>query len=689
LWKLGAAEVVAEFSEVVGDLDSEGCKFSGEVVIPQSYKNYLQLMIQELITYTDRVLNDFKEHGLRPKDGLHVVVSFDPEGAARVQLPPEMARRTDAHVSEYLLDCARHEQRAWMIDTWKCLDAPEKEIHAVSPYCLAFKRAAWMGGEAYVKKQAEGKKPLDQRIGRYFDRAITLLEAEQERERQVALQFKHFCQNELAELLAGLPEYEKLKETDYIVVYLGEPQASLADYERVNNRYLRDKLFNTEEQNTTPDADGQVFGTSNFFTSYGDKKPFLVHQTAPFGTNAARSPAASGIGYRISDQQARLLNDFRLLADRNPRILPNPLPVFVDISELENDTANRLNKKVVSIFNEEPTVVPGYREIMTRLLKEGHDLNNYYLLFYQRGEIRDFDYVSHFATGLRDERQDTDYWQVRDLFGIQHEVKAHDVFELQTRLLKPIFNNALVQEQKSGAWAYKYFDDIDPKYCSATTFRLAMQYRQAWYDFVYKSRRQAVTGAAWRDMLLSGILEGVAQANGYQVKQKLNIYLSLNHLFDSTNSNFTGHFMPTYLPELRESLTRLLADEATDQHLATDEDFAFAAGQLIYYLLYQSKTEDKSNELLEPFLQKTNAALFKEALAQTIRRYKHAISFNNRRFRKLAEEVLGYHAARSPKELMPFILCGYFSPSGLFIKKKAEANNAPADAAETPEDTEN
>ncbi|RIY05135.1 hypothetical protein D0T11_20930 [Hymenobacter rubripertinctus] len=569
-----------------------------------------------------------------------------------------------------------------MINPWKTYDGPEKEIHSVSTYCLAFKKGTWIGGEAYLKKIEENKKPLDQRIGRYFDRAITLLEPDEERERQVALQFKHFCQNGLGELLASLPEYEKLKETDYICLYLGEPQVSLPDYEQVNNRYLRDKLFNTEQENTTPDAEDRVYGTSNFFNGYGDKKPFLLHQTAPFGTNAARNPAASGISSRISDADARWLNDFRLLADRNQRILPNPLPVFVD--------ADELNREVVAIFNEDPALLPGYREIMERLVSGGHDLNNYYLLFYQQREVKDFDYVSRFDIRLRDEQQDTNSWRVQDLFGINQTLKCETVFDLQTQVLKVVFSNALVQEQKSGAWAYKYFDDIDPKYCSATTFRLVMQYRKAWYDFVYKSRRQAITPAAWRDILLSGLRDDVAATDkyaGYRAKQKLNIYLSLNHLFDSNNVNFTGHFMPTYLPELRDSLGRLLADDAADQHLATDEDYAFAAGQLIYYLLYQSKTEDKTNELLEPFLQKTNDALFKDALAQTIRRYKHAISFGNRRFRKLAEEVLGYEARKTPKELLAFILCGYFSPSGLFAKKTEKPEDAAAEsqASETNE----
>lgn len=144
--------------------------------------------------------------------------------------------------------------------------------------------------------------------------------------------------------------------------------------------------------------------------------------------------------------------------------------------------------------------------------------------------------------------------------------------------------------------------------------------------------------------------------------------------------------MPTRLPEMRESLVALLDDDAA--YLTTDEDFAFAAGQMIYYLLFQSKTEDKSNELLEPFLQKTNSALFKDALAQTLRRYKHAISFHNIRFRKLAGQVLGYEATQTPKELLPFILCGYFSPSALLRKKAGTTDTADTGADVTPETEE-
>lgn len=625
-------------------------------------------MLDALINYTAQVLSNHRERGLRPREGLHLVIGFTANGTYTVK-GHELYRRTE-EPSAFLLGCARLEQVTWTINTNKSLDLPAKGIHSASPFCLAFKRDSWQGGEKYQKDAASRNGTLDQRIGAYFDRAIQLLDPADERLRQAALQFKHFCQNDLASVLASLPAFAQIKVSDYIVVYLAEEQAAYDAYAAANARYLRDKLFNTNEHNV-PTPDGRVYGTSDFFTGYNSKKPFLLHQTAPFDINT-----------RISDLDARMLNDFRLIAAREPKVLPNPLPIFVDRAEL--------NDKVLAIFHEDPNRRIGYAEIIRALLKEEPD--NYYLLFYRGGEIKDFDFVSKFEYTLSDESQKLDYWEVKDWFGIGKIVKQppslklHNVFDFQNAVVQVVFNNALVQIQKSGQWAFKYYDDIDPKYCSANTYRLVMQYRGAFYDFIYKSRRQAITGDAWRDIMLSGILDDVRANKDISAKQKLNVYVSLNHHFDRNNRNFNNQFMPTELPQLQANLRRLL-DPAADSeavHITTDRDYAYAAGQLIYYLLSQSKAEDKTNELLEPFLQKTSAPLFKEALAQTLRRYKHNISFGFGRFRKLAGEVMGYEAVLSPKELMPFILCGYFDQPELF-RKQVKAEGSEARIANAPE----
>ena len=63
--------------------------------------------------------------------------------------------------------------------------------------------------------------------------------------------------------------------------------------------------------------------------------------------------------------------------------------------------------------------------------------------------------------------------------------------------------------------------------------------------------------------------------------------------------------MASKLEEQRVFMVALSQGEAI---LENDEQYAFAAGQVIYYLLHKSKTADKSYKRLEPFLQQVHAS---------------------------------------------------------------------------------
>jgi len=101
-------------------------------------------------------------------------------------------------------------------------------------------------------------------------------------------------------------------------------------------------------------------------------------------------------------------------------------------------------------------------------------------------------------------------------------------------------------------------------------------------------------------------------------------------------------------------------------HISTDDEFAFAAGQLIWKLLIQSESANRSHALLEPFLQKTEPVLFKQAIASTFNMYKYKFTLYPTKydFDKLFSEVMGYDPDSSNmKEHLPMILAGYFSES--------------------------
>ncbi|MFD1818133.1 CRISPR-associated protein Csh1 [Pseudarcicella hirudinis] len=615
-------------------------------------------MLKELIQFTNSIDAQFKAIGIIPKEGLHIKLRFeeiDNTLSISKNCQYELFSKKDKEVSGFLKNIASLAQLSWMVNTNKCFDLPSKGIHSCSPYCLAFKRESIRGGAKFN----EAKIKLYDRINAYFDKAIELLDDDSEK--QGATVFRNALNNEdkLKSFLDQINEFNSLKDPDYIVFYLDVP---IEKYKIPNDKYLAGKLFNTEEYNTEG-SNGLAYGTSNFFNGFNSKKPYLIHQSATFDITG-----------RISAEDAKTLYEFETIAGR--RSLPNPLPIFVYEDE---------RKESIALFKEDALEGGnrrGYREIIEELQdKLKKELGNYYLLFYQNGEIKDFDFVSKFEYKLESENDKS--WQVEDLFGGKYTYSISNVFEFERTILPVIFNNALIVRTKTDSMLFKYFDDIDAQYCkTANTFLLVMTYRKVLYDFIYKSNRTGFTQKIFKDIMLTGILDDIKldkfennhHSEDSSIRQKLNILFSLYHSFQPFKQN--TQFMSNQIIELRQSIDEL-AEGVTN--IKSDAEFAFAAGQVIYYILAKSKSEDKSYSRLEPFLQLTDSERLKQNISKIFNTYKHerfSVRFSNP-----FAQIMAYSTEGNLKDLMPLMLSGYFSKNQLFSKGKDDSQSEAASVA--------
>lgn len=622
-------------------------------------------MIRELASFTVGLNQEFRTLGLSPKEGLSLVLKAERQEDGQVVIldEPEWAvySKKTKELDGFLRRCAAWTKSAWMIDTFKCFDAPYKAIHSCSPYCLVFKRTALEGGATYQKVEADiaegkNKKQLYERVDDYFDKTDELFEEGEEEQQQWSQAFRNALntQEKLHSWLSRTGKYDELKDGDYIAFYLDLP---VEVYETPHNRYLQKKLFNTEAYNQEDEA-GEVWGTSNFYNGFGSKKPFLMHRSATFDITG-----------RISSFEARQLHEFSGLLGRN--IFPRPLPIFILKEELVEDSVNIFKREALL----DPEQRKGHAEIILELYeKHAGDLGNYYLLYYTGGGIKDFDFVTRFCYHLKD--FDGKPWKVQKLMKQGEAFTLDNVFEFQNRLLPDILNNSLVVRSKKGSLVTRYFEDVDQKYCdnnNAVIYGLVLKYRKALYDFIYKSKQSAVTGAAFRDIMLSGILSDIKRdeehKNTWRICHKLNIWFSLNHHFDRSNSNFNSSDMPSTIPKLMEKM-RAVANEGAS--FESPEEFAFGAGQVIYFLLEKSRASNRTHALLEPFTQKTNLDLLKGEVARVFDRYKHEISFGKGRFERLMREIMGYSGPADLKKLLPLLLAGYFADPVIFEKKEKE-----------------
>jgi CRISPR-associated protein Csh1 len=291
-------------------------------------------------------------------------------------------------------------------------------------------------------------------------------------------------------------------------------------------------------------------------------------------------------------------------------------------------------------------------------------------LFVQKGQIIDLDFVTVFKYTLKD-KEENDF-TLREMFGIEPVVyfnsKDHNVFDFQFMVVNPIFNKQLVQETKAGALWIKYFDDLEikPDYgLTDAIYNLLYKYRKAWYDFIYKSKQQVITMTMIDEMFRDSIVDDLRHDEEFkkttQIRKKLSLWFGLQPLFDN---NFNTNNMANKTVELQTKIREIAQTESL--HITSDDEFAFAAGQLIWKLLIQSESANRSHALLEPFLQKTEPILLKQAIASTFNMYKYKFTLYpiKYEFDKLFSEVLGYDPDISNmKEHLPMILAGYFSES--------------------------
>lgn len=654
-------------------------------------------MIKELINFTSNINEDFLNLGITPREGLHILltIKIDDDNTGYIDMQNyaySIYSKKMREETELLIKCKFLSQNAWCIDTNKCFDLPTKAIHSCSPYLVAFKREHLEGGEKYKNNQLAKKKQIHERWGDYFAKAELLFKDEESKQENRIFQYffkngdfnsilneiihknsiehdrlsniraeleqqikdtkesiqKEELKNKIKDIDNQLHSVKSLDDSDYILFYLDK---SLNDYKKVHQKYLADKLFNTDKYNTSPDDEGRIFGTSNFMNGYNSSMPFLTHQTASFDITG-----------RISDREAKLLYDFEQVLPR--KTLPNPLPIFIYKDELQ--------QKLIS-FYKETGFKSSYKELIEELWGNyKNDFANYYLLSWQNSKegiiFQDFDFVSKFEYEFDA--------QIENLFEIQekggksyiHYPGIKTIFQLEYIVFKPLLQSKYLK--------LDYFNDLkkDDYEGLESTFQSYAKYRKTVYDFIYKSKRKGINEHIFSDMVFSHIRDDIKQNNGFSIKEKLNIWFSLYEKFKQ-NNNQNAITMASKLKHYQEFVAQLSLGQANTS-TATDADFAFAAGQVIDYVLNKSRSEDKSYQLLEPYLQQAKCQEFKRAIANDIARYKHAISDNEWRFKAVCDFVLTYETNANMKEFAPEILAGVFSKCQFFAKKESSESNS-------------
>jgi len=611
-------------------------------------------MIKEICQFVEIIeeqIPNLLEEGVKLKEGVYIALDIGLEDGNYVLknvdengniLKEDIGLYTkDEEINPFFEKCRMILQYSTPVSSAKIFN-PNKKIFNLTcnPYAIGFTKKI-------INKNLESignDGILEELTQQYFKKAEEFVE---EGKAKIWFEgFKSYLKENFWNLLEKI-DYASLKN-DYSIIFFLK-SLTIEDFKIPYQKYLMQNVFNKADYNII--YQDITYGISESLSTFNDKKRFLKHQSASFKYN-----------YRLHYEDALLAWKFyRLIQNKQ---LPNPLPIFVDKKE-----AN-LNADVVKLFNQDGIV--GYSEIISSLLNiRGTNLQNFYLLFIQKGQIIDLDFVPVFKYTLKD-KEENDFI-VKELFGAEPVIyfnsKEHNVFDFQFMIVNYIFNNQLIQKTKAGTLWLKYFEDIEIKTeygLTDTIYNLIYKYRKAWYDFIYKSKQRVITITMINEMFKDSIVDDLRHDEELkkttQIRKKLSLWFGLQPLFD--NNFNTRNNMANKTVELQTKIREIAQNESL--HISTDDEFAFAAGQIIWKLLIQSESANRSHALLEPFLQKTEPILFKQAIANTFNMYKYKFVLypNKYEFDKLFSEVMGYEPdIKNMKEHLPMILAGYFSES--------------------------
>jgi CRISPR-associated protein Csh1 len=578
-------------------------------------------MIQDLIDLFRRAYDNYGDKLILDnytlKDGLYIRINED---GSKDYLVIKATKNKDGSIEYIPLDY-QNEQTSELY-TWfkekdyyssvkdmnKAID-PKKKIHSNNYLTVFIKKDNLIGDNKLTDEQ------LGERIKDYYRilsnpkiknkdaRSAELLELIKPRvdEEDVKRKYDYLISDSDSirdEILKRNDEFD-----NYVKIFFSE-EGDSKKYELEYRRYLIPNLFNKNDFNVK--SGSAILGLSNNNMGMNSKKPYLELKTTKFK-----------VPYRITYEDALILGKFfDWLGYQKQGALY--IPVDYDFKTEAGNRDNLINNDCYYLYitKGKEITIEDYEFLPKSSYKIDFTLKNYLLLGGSK-------------TGNK---------------YLLEDKHLNQLWELESEIDETFFNKKL-----KGC----YF--IEPKITSDFSkkmLNLLIISRNAFYNYFYKGNMidmisiiDKVSIDFVKEYLYSGELNKAQKAQ--------NLRLSLLNYFE-----LEGKYMGGMVKELCEEITKKL-DSADVMDLDNDNEFYFLAGQLAYFILSKSKEDKKkkTHKAAEGFINAKNDVDIKKELLYYFDRYKHAISFDDKRFNKALSMVQGYEAKYN-KNKEDIFICG-------------------------------
>jgi CRISPR-associated protein Csh1 len=614
-------------------------------------------MIQEIINFVDTLPDEVFASELKPKEGFYILLDIDENG--NLTNVDENGKINSSDIEKYLEkeeaenDLSEHLTlcKNIYLNSQVMGKGPNKSFNSslkifstvATPFGIGLRKGVFNADKQTLERKTKA-------INDYFKAAKAFV-GQDASYQEWFRRFELFCKKHLLNVVKQHefmrddtkenPNKYGIKDTEFVHFFLRSPK--VAAYKAVNQVYFAERIFN-EDKETSKGKFG-VYANTHVLN---ESKVFLRHITG-------LTPSIKW----LSGEDAAKVEQFYAIQ----KFLPKPFPLFVYEEERQD---------LIKVFKEDSKIK--YSEIVRKLTKDGKDeLHNYYLIFFGGADysrVIDIDFVSTFQFS-------TDIL-TKKIFPLHKDdinsQRINDVFEFEQEVVKPILNI-----HPDNYINYFGEEKFDTKYTTHNYYNQFLKYRKAFFDYIYKSKREAISQRMFDDILLKGILDDIRtdeytvdkdrNENRLKILTKLNIWFSLYNYFHSSNYKKSID-MISKIEKHRNKVDEIITQNAL---INSVDEFAYLAGQCIGYLFSKSETSDKSYNRLETFLQKTDCRLLQKAMANFFAMYKHKEVTN--KFGKVFAQVMDYETTENVKDYLPEFLAGFFDNNQLFSEQKTDNNN--------------
>ena len=197
--------------------------------------------------------------------------------------------------------------------------------------------------------------------------------------------------------------------------------------------------------------------------------------------------------------------------------------------------------------------------------------------------------------------------------------------------------------------------------------RCLLKCRGSLIDWFYKGEQAKAAGVI-EEVTLELIRNSLRRGDKLKAMSQFNLRWALLDYFDENRR--MGERMENVRMKLREHIN--LPGDAEWQ-FESDEEFGVAVGQAVSYFVSLSKAYDRTEVLINPFLNAKNVKMIKNRILQMYKKYNYRISHNGvGRVQKLLSHIMEYEPEKICREE---IMVG-FTAANMIYEKKNESEES-------------